>query len=504
MENKVDEIIIFDYGSQYTQLLARRVRELGIFSRVVSPNYDFDGKAKGIILSGGPESVYEKQYALPEKAIGKVPILGICYGMHLLAQRFGGEVIKGPQGEYGLTKVRFFTSSLFEGMPSESVTWMSHGDIVSSIPSDFFQSAVSESGIMAAFESQKLGIYAIQFHPEVVHTIYGKEIIKHFVLDICKARAEWTMSDFVESEIKKIRSIVKDEKVVGAISGGIDSTVAALLTSRAIGKNLISIFVDHGLLRKMDMNVPDTLSALGIDVKYVNASDLFFERLKGILDPEEKRKIIGSTFIEVFEREAKLAKAKFLLQGTIYPDVIESAASSQRASKIKSHHNVGGLPEKMNLEILEPLRTLFKDEVREVGRLMNLPDAFISRHPFPGPGLAVRIPGEVTREKVSILREADDILTKILIRTGEYSKIWQAFAVLLPVRSVGVKGDLRSYGYVLAIRAVDSVDGMTASWHEIPFDVLRMISSEITSKVPQIGRVVYDITDKPPSTIEWE
>ncbi|MGC9139434.1 glutamine-hydrolyzing GMP synthase, partial [Athalassotoga sp.] len=304
--------------------------------------------------------------------------------------------------------------------------------------------------------------------------------------------------------ISRIKSVVKDQKIISAISGGVDSTVATLLTYRAVGDNLIPVFVDHGLLRKMDINVPQTLATLGIKVKYVNASELFFEKLKGVSDPEEKRKIIGNTFIEVFEREAKASGATFLLQGTIYPDVIESAASSQRSAKIKSHHNVGGLPEKMNLKVLEPLRTLFKDEVREVGRLMGLPDAFISRHPFPGPGLGVRVIGEITREKVGILRDADDIFVNVLMRAGEYSKIWQAFAVLLPVRSVGVKGDARSYEYVLALRAVDSVDGMTASWHQIPFEILRMASSEITSKIPQIGRVVYDITDKPPSTIEWE
>jgi GMP synthase (glutamine-hydrolysing) len=347
-------------------------------------------------------------------------------------------------------------------------------------------------------------IYAIQFHPEVIHTTQGKEIIKHFVFNICKAQKEWTMDNFVESEIEQIKSITNGKNVIGAISGGVDSTVAAILTSKAIGKDLTSIFVDHGFLRKMDMDVPKNLKTLGIDVKYVDASDLFFDNLKGISDPEEKRRIIGKTFIEIFEKEARKVNAEFLLQGTIYPDVIESAASSQRSAKIKSHHNVGGLPERMNLKLLEPLRNLFKDEVREVGSLLGLPQEFISRHPFPGPGLAVRILGEITREKVRILREADGIFTEVLLKTGEYFKIWQAFPVLLPVRSVGVKGDARSYGYVLALRGVDSVDGMTASWHEIPYDILRMASSEITSKVPEIGRVVYDITDKPPSTIEWE
>ncbi|HEU23862.1 MAG TPA: glutamine-hydrolyzing GMP synthase [Mesoaciditoga lauensis] len=498
----MDEIVVIDYGSQYTQLLARRVRELGVFSKVVGPDYTFTGKESGIILSGGPESVYEKRYDLPQ--FGGIPVLGICYGMHLLAERFGGHVAKGAHGEYGLTKVKFFPSPLFEGIPSESVTWMSHGDVVEVLPPNFKMTAISETGITAAFESENDKIYAIQFHPEVVHTSYGREIIKNFVFGICKERPEWTMNNFIDSEISRIKSVVKDQKIISAISGGVDSTVATLLTYRAVGDNLIPVFVDHGLLRKMDINVPQTLATLGIKVKYVNASELFFEKLKGVSDPEEKRKIIGNTFIEVFEREAKASGATFLLQGTIYPDVIESAASSQRSAKIKSHHNVGGLPEKMNLKVLEPLRTLFKDEVREVGRLMGLPDAFISRHPFPGPGLGVRVIGEITREKVGILRGADDIFVNVLMRAGEYSKIWQAFAVLLPVRSVGVKGDARSYEYVLALRAVDSVDGMTASWHQIPFEILRMASSEITSKIPQIGRVVYDITDKPPSTIEWE
>jgi GMP synthase (glutamine-hydrolysing) len=499
------EILIIDYGSQYTQLLARRVRELGVYSKVEGPNYEkFTGEEYGIILSGGPESVYDKMYDLPMKLIGKIPVLGICYGMHLLAQKFGGKVVKGPQGEYGLTKVKLFESPLFEGIPSETVTWMSHGDVVESIPDGFSKTAVSQSNVIAAFESSTMKIYAIQFHPEVIHTTQGKEIIKHFVFNICKAQKEWTMDNFVESEIEQIKSITNGKNVIGAISGGVDSTVAAILTSKAIGKDLTSIFVDHGFLRKMDMDVPKNLKTLGIDVKYVDASDLFFENLKGISEPEEKRRIIGKTFIEIFEKEARKVNAEFLLQGTIYPDVIESAASSQRSAKIKSHHNVGGLPERMNLKLLEPLRNLFKDEVREVGSLLGLPQEFISRHPFPGPGLAVRILGEITREKVRILREADGIFTEVLLKTGEYFKIWQAFPVLLPVRSVGVKGDARSYGYVLALRGVDSVDGMTASWHEIPYDILRMASSEITSKVPEIGRVVYDITDKPPSTIEWE
>lgn len=501
---KIVRIVIVDYGSQYTQLLARRIREMGVFSEIVNSRFKFEGDEIGIILSGGPMSVYDKlAFDLPEELFDKdIPVLGICYGMQLITKNFGGKIEKGEIAEYGFTKISLSDSVLFEGIPSEITVWMSHGDVVKALPKGFVQTGKSQSGLIAAFEFKNT--YAIQFHPEVTHTEYGIEILKNFVFKVCKAQPKWAVENFVESEIKKIRSIVKDEKVIGAVSGGVDSTIATVLTAKAIGKNLIPIFVNHGLLRIEDMKVQMDLKKIGIDVKVVDASDLFFERLRGVEDPETKRKIIGHTFIEVFEREALPYDAKFLLQGTIYPDVIESAVASKSSAKIKSHHNVGGLPEKMNLKLLEPIRELFKDEVRQLGKILGLPDTFVQRHPFPGPGLAVRIIGEVTREKAEILRLADDVFTKILREKGEYQRIWQAFTVLLSSRSVGVKGDARSYGYVLAVRAVDSVDGMTASWHDMPYDILKEISSEITRHVPEIGRVVYDITDKPPSTIEWE
>ncbi|MGC9214039.1 glutamine-hydrolyzing GMP synthase [Athalassotoga sp.] len=499
------KIVIIDYGSQYTQLLARRIREMGVFSTVVnSKDFKFDGTELGVILSGGPMSVYDEEtFELPEELFNRtVPVLGICYGMQLIAKRFGGKVERGKISEYGFTKVSLSHSVLFEGIPSEITAWMSHGDTVKILPKGFVQTAKSQNDLIAAFEYKN--IHAIQFHPEVAHTEHGTDILKNFVFKICKAQPQWTMESFVDSKVKEIKSIVKDKKVIGAISGGVDSTIVTVLTSKAIGDHLIPIFVNHGLLRIEDMEVPKDLKRIGIDVKVVDASNLFFERLKGIEDPEKKRKTIGETFIEVFEKEALSYDAEFLLQGTIYPDAIESATTSKSSVKIKSHHNVGGLPERMNLKLLEPIRELFKDEVRRVGKELGLPNTFIQRHPFPGPGLAVRIIGEVTREKADILRSADDILTKVLIEKGEYSKIWQAFAVLLSSRSVGVKGDARSYGYVLAIRAVDSVDGMTASWHDLPHDILKEISTKITGQIPEIGRIVYDITDKPPSTIEWE
>ncbi len=501
----MDEILIIDYGSQYTRLLARRIREMGVYSRVELPTTaTVNENTKGVILSGGPQSVYSKDaLGLPESVRNSsLPILGICYGMQLMAKEFGGKVEMGEMAEYGFTKVSLSDSLLFEGIKSEITTWMSHGDTVKTLPPGFIQTAQSQSQLIAAFERKKM--YALQFHPEVAHTEEGIAILRNFVFKICKAQPQWTAENFVDSKIKEIKSIVGDEKVIGALSGGVDSTIAAVLTAKAIGKNLIPIFVNHGLLRVEDMNVPNKLREIGIDVKVIDASDLFFERLKGVEDPEKKRKIVGETFIEVFEKAALSSDAKFLLQGTIYPDVIESAVASKSSAKIKSHHNVGGLPERMKLKLLEPIRELFKDEVRDIGKTIGLPEAFVQRHPFPGPGLAVRIIGEVTREKADILRAADDILVKVLRESGEYSKIWQAFAVLLPLRSVGVKGDARSYGYVLAIRAVDSVDGMTASWHEMPHHILKELSSKITGQVPEIGRVVYDVTDKPPSTIEWE
>jgi GMP synthase (glutamine-hydrolysing) len=503
----MDEIIIVDYGSQYTRLLARRIREFGVYSRIESPNSFFvTPDTVGVILSGGPASVYLKSAPQidVDLFVKGVPVLGICYGMQLLTKVFCGKIIKGKTFEYGLTSIETFDSELFRNLPKKISTWMSHGDTVQTLPEDFVLTAKSENGIVAGFESKEKRIYALQFHPEVSQTEYGNEIIRNFLFNICNAKQSWKAKDFIQAKIEEIRKTVSNSRIIGAVSGGVDSTVATVLVSKAVGKNLIPIFVDHGLLRDEDMAVPKVLNSMGINVKVVNASKLFFERLKGVKDPEEKRKTIGKLFIEVFERESRSINAEYLLQGTIYSDVIESADSSSLSSRIKSHHNVGGLPDSMHLKLVEPLRELFKDEVRKVGRLLNIPDEILDRQPFPGPGLAIRVIGEVTPEKVKILRKVDRIMIKLLKETGEYDRIWQAFTVLLPVRSVGVKGDERAYDYVVALRAVDSIEGMTASWHMVPYETLRKISSRITGEVPEVGRVVYDITDKPPATIEWE
>lgn len=503
----MDEILIIDYGSQYTRLLARRVREVGVYSRVENPqNAQMTSSTKGIILSGGPQSVYSPSaLKLPKWVISSgLPILGVCYGMQLLAHALGGTVKRGETFEYGSTKVIFSEDPIFSNLPKLSNVWMSHGDSIERLPSGFVKIAESELGVIAAMRSKDEKIYGFQFHPEVSQTQGGMKMIRHFVFNVCEARESWKMENYAESKVKELRENIRDSKVIGAISGGVDSAVATAVTVRAIGKNLKCVFVNNGLLRKEDELVPQELSKIGIDVKVVDASKIFFERLRGVSDPEQKRKIIGNTFIEVFEKEAKRVNAEYLLQGTIYSDVIESAAASSTSAKIKSHHNVGGLPEKMNLKLVEPLRELFKDEVRELGKIIGLPSKVLNRHPFPGPGLAIRIIGEIDQKHVDVLKRVDDIYTTILKESGEYDKIWQAFSVLLPVRSVGVKGDERSYGYVVALRAVDSSEGMTASWHEMPFDLLRCISSTITDKVPEIGRVVYDVSDKPPATIEWE
>ena len=409
MEGIMDEIVVIDYGSQYTMLLSRRIREFGVLCRVVSPErFDLSDGTKGIILSGGPQSVYAPgAYGLPAGILEKgLPILGICYGMQLIVKQLHGKVEKGDVGEYGLTEVDLNENELFEGIPSRIKTWMSHGDEVKEVPEGFKVLAKSTSGIKAAMTNGR--IYGLQFHPEVLHTEFGTKIIEKFIIDVCKTKKEWKMSDYAREEIKKIRETVGEAKVVGALSGGVDSTVAAVLTSRAIGKSMVGIFVNHGLMRKNEeIEVADFLKKNDIEVRVVDASDLFFTRLKGVTDPETKRKIIGESFIEVFDREARNIDAKFLLQGTIYSDVIESAASSTTSDKIKSHHNVGGLPEKMNLKLIEPLRRLFKDEVRKLGRTIGIPDALIDRQPFPGPGLAVRIIGEINPERARILKEVD-------------------------------------------------------------------------------------------------
>jgi len=502
---KMDRIAVIDFGSQYSLLLARRIREIGVLCTVESPDsFELEKDIKGVILSGGPQSVYEDGSAgFPEQLkFLSVPILGICYGMHLLAKEVGGVVSRGVKGEYGLTSV-LFENSCFKSVPSEITTWMSHGDEVTELPDGCQIMARSRNGTIAGFTDGKN--IALQFHPEVHHTQFGKELLEEFVIEICKASREWKISDIADEKVKKIQRIVGDQRVVGGLSGGVDSTVAATITSRAIGERFTGIFVNHGLMRKNEeIEVPEALRKLGINVEVVDASKEFFHELERIVDPEDKRKVIGRTFIRVFEREAGRLNASFLLQGTIYSDVIESGAASRSGEKIKSHHNVGGLPENMSLELLEPLRELFKDEVRNLGHSLGIDKFLISRQPFPGPGLGVRIIGEVTSEKVQILKEVDSIFMEVLGESGELDKIWQSFSVLLPVSSVGVKGDKRSYGYVVALRAVNSSEGMTASWYELPHTVLRQASSRITSEVKEIGRVVFDITDKPPATIEWE
>ncbi len=510
MERKA--VFILNFGSQYVQLIARRIRELGVYSEIVDWNIPARELEKrnpvGIILSGGPASVYDPLAPLPDESIYKlgVPVLGICYGLQLIAYQLGGRVGKSSQQEYGRATLRILKKDLlFEGIPEEFEVWMSHADKVVELPKDFEPLALSDNSPYAVVANSKRTIYGLQFHPEVVHTFYGKQILSNFLYKICKAKKNWKMTDIVKEKTEEIRKRVGNSKVIAALSGGVDSTVASLLTYRAIGNKLHCFFVDHGLLRYGEREEVETnLKALGLPLKIIDASSLFLERLKGIEDPEEKRRIIGNTFIEVLEKEAlKVKDARYLLQGTLYPDVVESAGIKGSA-KIKTHHNVGGLPEKMNLKLLEPFRELFKDEVREIGRILGVPEEILNRHPFPGPGLAIRIIGEVTEEDLNILRRADRIFIEELKREGFYNNIWQAFAVLLPIRSVGIKGDVRTYDKVIALRAVESTDGMTADWFRFPSHFLDRVARRIVNEVRGVGRVVYDISSKPPSTIEWE
>ncbi|MBO8166864.1 MAG: glutamine-hydrolyzing GMP synthase [Kosmotoga sp.] len=504
------KIVVVDYGSQYTQLIARRLRELEVYSEVIHHTEDTSLEdVVGVILSGGPNSVtVEGAPDLPnwfQKV--KVPVMGICYGMQLLVKNFGGKVDKTEAAEYGRTEIRTLKcSSIFENVPRNFNVWMSHGDSVVNIPENFDVLAETENNIPAALCSKDKRIWTLQFHPEVRHTEHGMDIIENFLFNICRAERSWTMEKFLEEKISEIRETVGDSKTILGLSGGVDSSVAAVLVHKAIGKRLINIFVDHGLLRlNEEQEVPNVFrDKLGLNLDVVHAKDRFLNRLQGVTEPEEKRKIIGKEFIRVFEKEAKRVGGEFLVQGTIYSDVIESAASGKETAKIKSHHNVGGLPEKMNLKIIEPLRYLFKDEVRKLGELLGIPHEILYRHPFPGPGLGIRIIGEITEEKLNILKEADAIFIRTLKEKGWYERIWQAFAVLLSSKSVGVVGDERAYDYVIALRAVNSVEGMTADWSKIPHEILDEISRRICNSVKGAGRVVYDITSKPPATIEWE
>ncbi len=506
-------ILVLDFGSQYTQLIARRIRELGVFSEIQRFDFPIDEilklKPKGIILSGGPSSVYEDGAPQVDEKLFElgIPVLGICYGLQLIAYKLGGIVDKFARREYGKAVLRVIKDDdLFYGFNSQSVVWMSHGDALIKEPDGFEVIAWTDNSPICAIRNKDKKIYGVQFHPEVVHTEKGDEIFRNFVYNICGCRGEWSAEFFIEREMEEIRKTVGDEKVICAVSGGVDSTVLALLLSRAIGENLIAIFIDNGLMREGESEeVLKNFKEIGVNIHYVNASEIFLERLKGIVDPEEKRRIIGRTFIEIFESEAKkFGEVKFLAQGTLYPDVIESTSYKGPSSKIKTHHNVGGLPERMDFRLIEPFRELFKDEVRKIGKSLGLSDEILNRHPFPGPGLAVRVVGDVTKDKLEILRKADKIFIEEIRKANLYDKIWQAFAVLLPIKTVGVMGDERSYEYVVALRAVSSQDGMTADWFRLPYDLLEKVSSRIVNEVKGVNRVVYDITTKPPATIEWE
>jgi GMP synthase (glutamine-hydrolysing) len=511
-------IVILDFGSQYTQLIARRIRELNVFSVVLpctAPIAEIQAlQPLGLVLSGGPSSVYDADAPAADPKLLELglPVLGICYGLHFIVHHLGGKVLSAPRREYGHAEVMIENgaSQLFAGLPATLQVWMSHGDEALALPPGFHRTAISANAL-AGFENVERRIWAVQFHPEVHHTPLGPQIIKNFALSICGARGDWTPAHFIESTVASIREKVGKDHVICGLSGGVDSSVAAVLVHRAIGDQLTCIFVNNGVLRKNEFeSVQKNLrDKLGLKIVAVDASERFLSKLAGVTEPEKKRKIIGAEFIAVFDDEAtRIAKetggVDWLVQGTLYPDVIESSSVKGPSQTIKSHHNVGGLPLGMRLKLIEPLRDLFKDEVRRIGRDLQMPDEVLGRQPFPGPGLAVRILGEVTPERVALLQEADEIVVAEIKAAGLYNSIWQSFAVLLPVMSVGVMGDQRTYAYTAAVRAVHSEDGMTADWAPLPYEVLKRISSRIVNEVRGINRVVYDITSKPPGTIEWE
>jgi GMP synthase (glutamine-hydrolysing) len=507
-----EKILILDFGSQYTQLIARRIRELNVYCEIHPFNHypDPDSSVKGVVLSGSPFSVRDKNSPDPDLSVfrGKFPVLGVCYGAQLLVLKSGGEVLPAATREYGRANLVVVEKSdpLLAGVSPSTQVWMSHGDTIARIP-DGFSITGSTSDIKAgAFRINGEPTWGIQFHPEVYHTTEGTTMLSNFVSGICGCKGGWTPDSFADSAVESLRETIGNDKVILGLSGGVDSTVAAVLLHRAIGNNLICIFVDNGLLRKNEYGkVLESYLGLGLNVDGVDASARFLDQLEGVSDPETKRKIIGRVFIEVFDEEAhKIKDVRWLAQGTIYPDVIESVSVNGPSATIKSHHNVGGLPEKMNLRVVEPLRLLFKDEVRKVGHALGIPGAILKRHPFPGPGLAIRLLGRMSRQSLEMLREADDIFIESLRKHGLYDSVWQAGAVFLPVQSVGVMGDERTYENAIVLRAVTSTDGMTADWAHLPHDFLGQVSNEIINRVKGINRVVYDISSKPPSTIEWE
>ncbi len=508
-----DMVLIIDFGSQYTQLIARRVREASVYCEIAPCNADLSDYAerpiKGYILSGGPASVTDPQSPRLDKKFFKtdLPILGVCYGMQLMADEFGGRLVKSEMREYGRATFETIDGApLFSGVPKRSQVWMSHGDSILRLPPDFRVIGSTDELEVAAMADSSGRRFGLQFHPEVHHTNEGKNILANFLFDVCGLKGDWTTEAFIEQSVRAIREQVGDSHVILGISGGVDSTVAAKLLTEAIGDQLHGVFVNNGVLRKNEFEeVTAMLESLNINLHPVDATDLFLDRLKGVTDPEKKRKIIGNAFIDVFEEQAeRIGRIDFLAQGTLYPDVIESVSFKGPSATIKSHHNVGGLKDRMKFKLVEPLRELFKDEVRELGRSLGLPESFIGRHPFPGPGLAVRILGDITKERLDLLREVDAIYIEELHKHKIYDDIWQAFAVLLPVQAVGVMGDERTYENVVALRAVTSVDGMTADWARIDPDILAKISNRIIRGVKGVNRVTYDISSKPPATIEWE